>query len=142
MSHDFTPISDPLGRPRMKCQRCLVEVIVLPGINLSKVFPRCGEAKPTAPSGPGTEFGKLVASLGLTTPCSACSSLMADMNAWGPDGCESHRVEILDRLRENESQLGWGEWLKAGSKAFLAGYLSIGGLLDEAIRRARAEIIR
>lgn len=119
---------------RMRCRAC-------GKITEANHYQACGvQSEEVSPQdGPGTEFAALAKELGLAFPCGGCKLLLADMNRWGPDGCEERRAEILARMRENEKYLGWGEWLEAGAMAALAGYTSLEDLLDEAIRRSRAK---
>src|SRR5436309_616547 len=93
---------------RMRCRAC-------GKITEANHYQACGvQSEEVSPQdGPGIEFASLAAELGLTIPCGGCKLLLADMNRWGPDGCEERRAEILARLRENEKYLGWGKWLKA-----------------------------
>lgn len=59
------------------------------------------ESRHTQPSGPGTELKKLLRLVGITaTPTCPCNARAAQMDAWGPDECETRLDEIVDWLRE------------------------------------------
>lgn len=54
-----------------------------------------------AKSGPGTELKKLLATVGIkASPNCSCNAKAAQMDAWGPDECESRREEIVSWLGE------------------------------------------
>ena len=102
-------------------------------------------APPAPGPRPGTELVRLIRSLGLHGEAGCgCGSLAARMDAWGVEGCDLRREEILARLRGNAAKLGWLDWLRAGGSAALQG-LALNpldpapGLLDEAMRRARGK---
>jgi hypothetical protein len=57
------------------------------------------------------------------------------MNACGPSGCREHRAEIIRHL-ESQKDASLAEKLRAGALAMANGLpLTIGGLVDEAIKR-------
>jgi len=100
----------------------------------------------TAGTGPGSQLWRLLESLGIrhTATC-PCLQMAERMNAWGPAGCRLARAEIVDQMRTNAKQYGWGTVAKAAAAAIrigLAWRLDLadvyGSLLDEAIRRAEA----
>lgn len=71
--------------------------------------PREGWPGGKAPcGGPGTELKKLLRRwLGITaTPNCSCNARALEMDAWGPDGCETHMQTILDWLREQATARG------------------------------------
>lgn len=94
--------------------------------------------------GPGTELKRLIVSLGLTAVQGCgCDKWAGEMDSWGVAGCEARREEILARLRESQSKLGWVEKTKAAVLAVKTGLAfkldpldPAPGLLDEAVRRA------
>lgn len=99
-----------------------------------------------AGTGPGSQLWRLLESLGVrhTATC-VCLSLAERMNAWGPAGCRLARLEIVDQMRTNAKDYGWGTVAKAAAAAVLTGLAwkldladLYGSLLDEAIRRAEA----
>lgn len=89
--------------------------------------------------GPGTHLALMLKTLGIeeTTGC-GCQSRVRQMDAWGCDGCREYREEIVGWLTE----AAWAAKLSAVKAAALAVAnglpLTIGGLIDEAIRRAEA----
>jgi len=97
--------------------------------------------------GPGTELKRLIDSLGIEAKLGCgCEALARQMDQWGPEGCAQRRDEILAKLRENASKLGWLEKIKAAANAVLTGLAfqldmsdPAASLLDEAICRARAQ---
>lgn len=99
-------------------------------------------------SGPGTEFGALVAQLGFESgPQCSCKALMARMNAIGVEGCRREREPIVAAIRDNAKAWGWGSFAVAAAKAVVTGLVihidptdPIGSLVDLAIARAEAKL--
>lgn len=85
------------------------------------------------PGGPGTELRRLVKECGLKelSGC-GCASKARQMDRWGIGGCREHRAEIIGWLEQSAATASWGDALKVAAH----GYLSVGALVDEAIRRA------
>src|SRR5437868_69236 len=66
-----------------------------------RMVPELSETPTPTHHGPGTELSKIITALGVAGKCGGgCPKWIAKMNAWGPDGCESHRDEILAHLNE------------------------------------------
>lgn len=80
--------------------------------------PRANEVLPL----PGSELHAMLATLGIspTVEC-GCEDRMAQMDAWGVDGCREHFEEIIGWLRENSGKYSWTEKLKAGALAATSG---------------------
>jgi len=98
-----------------------------------------GAAPPTA--GPGTELRNLLARFGVPEPPGCeCDSRVAQMNAWGVEGCRSHRAEIVAWLRGEWAKLDGPTRRRAIRNAILAGFIHpvdpVGALVDRAIRQA------
>lgn len=69
--------------------------------NQHKAFIGPPQPPPPPPKGPGTELMKLIKELGITTFAGCgCASKVAQMNAWGPDGCEKQVGVIVIWLKE------------------------------------------
>ena len=94
-------------------------------------------------NGVGSHMWRLLSELGIehNNGCK-CLALAIKMNEWGPDGCRSHKKEIVSDMRENAKSYGWSSVTKAAVNAFKNGVawrLNLadiyGSLLDEAIRR-------
>lgn len=81
--------------------------------------------EPEPLDGPGTRLKKILASMGIhdTAGC-GCENMLRKMNAWGPDGCRTHRQEIVDHLRAKAAERGW----------MLTEWLPVGVLVDRAIK--------
>lgn len=94
--------------------------------------------EPGPTEGPGTELKNLLFEAGIdpTKNC-GCTRYAMTMNLWGADECVRRRSEIVRRLTEKWAKLGWLEKYRAAKGMLLAGTFSVGGLVDEAIRRAR-----
>lgn len=94
--------------------------------------------------GPGTELKELLTSLGIVSkPNCQCDSKAAEMNMRGVMWCRANRDAIVTFLKAGSESFGWSATLGAGWKAVTSGILwtigisdPIGGLVDEAIRRA------
>lgn len=110
----------------------------------------CGEPASfhAAAHGPGTKLAYIFKALWITrTGCSPCSSMIAKMNEWGPDGCREHREEILKHLRKEYNGTSWPEIVVAVVRAKASGLASrldrkrhIESLLDEAIRQSEVSL--
>lgn len=64
---------------------------------------------PPAPLGygPGTELKALLSRIGITaSPTCGCNAYAAQMDSWGPDGCQQRMPEILVRLEEQAAGRG------------------------------------
>jgi hypothetical protein len=104
----------------------------------------CGKARtsaadllPVPEHGPGRELHELLEQLGFNIGGCNCQEWIDRMNRWGVDGCREHRAEIIAHLEEEKDSATLTEKLKAGVLAIANGLpLTIGGLVDEAIRRA------
>lgn len=97
------------------------------------------QAKPPIGQGTGTELLMMLKTMGAQD-CERCENYARWMNAIGPDACEHKRNEIIGHLEDERRQLGWLDQLFMGGKAALHGLpLTVGGLVDEAIKRARAK---
>ena len=103
----------------------------------------CPKKKPSA-VGPGAELQKLTAELGIRPKSGCdCSAIARQMDAWGIEGCQDRREEILARMAKNYQEYDWQDKLKATVKAVTSGLAwrinpldPLGSILDEAIRRA------
>ena len=94
--------------------------------------------------GPGTRLRCLLAELGITevvAPATGqkacgCRQLAAQMDRWGVQGCQQHRVEIIGRMMAHAKQYGWSDKLGAGVLAAV----KMPGLLLAAVRGMDATI--
>lgn len=101
-------------------------------------------------TGPGSHLWRLLEGIGIKhSPTCKCVTLARQMNAWGPQGCKTHRAEIVENMRTNANAYGWETLATATAKAVLTGLAwrlnpldLYGSLVDEAIRRAAAEPVR
>lgn len=102
--------------------------------NLSSVLPEGG-------GGPGTELKLLLSSLGVSVvPGCGCEDRTLLMDGWGPVGCRVRRWEIVTWLKQAVKQSPILRLVRAGAFAFLTNPTDpVGGLVDEAIRRAEAK---
>lgn len=110
-----------------------------PNSNCKKKLRAASGARPYVPiRGPGAWLLRLFAEINVTPkPECHCSEYAAKMDAWGVEGCRERRAEIISHLKDDAAKYGLGEWAVAGWTAFWQGKpLSLGGLVDEAIRRA------
>lgn len=90
--------------------------------------------------GPGTELARIFGSVGASS-CQQCTDLARRMDDWGVAGCKEHRAEIVADIESRSNKVSLQDMVKLGAKLFTSGLpLSIGGLVDEAIRRA--EVVR
>ena len=98
--------------------------------------------------GPGTEFAKVTAELGITAPenCS-CKALMVQMDMWGVSGCRQRKDEIVQKIKANAGKWGWSDKLanypRAAWNSLVTGLAlkinpldPIPGLVEVAIQRA------
>jgi hypothetical protein len=73
--------------------------------------------------------------LAAKSTCS-CKSWAGKMNEWGVAGCREHRAEIVAHLAEAYHAATWWDTFKAaGSAVYHSLPLTLGGMVDEAIRR-------
>ena len=73
--------------------------------------------------------------LAAKSTCS-CKSWAGKLNEWGVAGCREHRAEIVAHLAEAyHSSTWWDTFRAAGSAVYHSLPLTLGGLVDEAIRR-------
>lgn len=96
---------------------------------------------------PGTNLAMLLKRCGVPVKENCgCEEWIAKMNDWGPQGCYEHRQEIIDRLKQQASQLSSSQtvlqnmamYAKVGILALWQGVVpTIGELVDEAIWQAK-----
>ena len=73
--------------------------------------------------------------LAAKSTCS-CKSWAGKMNEWGVAGCRDHRAEIIAHLAEAYHAATWWDTFRAaGSAVYHSLPLTLGGMVDEAIRR-------
>lgn len=92
--------------------------------------------------GVGTEVSRILKSLGISAEsCGGCRELIAAMNARGVAWCETHRAEILTRLRERAAAASWWTTRKAELLAISTGLFAevdwldpAPGILEKALR--------
>lgn len=98
--------------------------------------------------GVGSKLWRLLASLGIahTATCS-CLALAEEMNALGSAGCRRERTRLVEAMRSNAKEYGWGTVATAAAKALASGLAwkldlrdVYGSLLDEAILQAESQI--
>ena len=65
-----------------------------------------------------------------------CRSRIAQMNAWGPQGCKEHIDEIVEWLLSEAQRRGWGTAILPGAR------WAVKRLLFGAIRKAEQTYIR
>lgn len=81
---------------------------------------------------PGYSLKELLKQIGIHEPSNCyCAEYAAQMDRWGYDGCVERRNEIIEHL--NSQSISWFDMIKVG----LAGYLTTGSLVDEALRRSK-----
>lgn len=76
-------------------------------------------------------------------PGCSCENVANKMDAWGIEGCELHKPEIIELLHASAEKLSLWEKAKLAAKAISQGYLlniSAEGFLEEALRRAKEEV--
>lgn len=86
----------------------------------------------------GDAMATLIAEYGLSAKSScSCKSWAGKMNEWGIEGCREHRGDIINHLNEAYHAAKWWQKLQAAGKAVWHSLpLTLGGMVDEAIRRA------
>ena len=87
----------------------------------------------------GDKLHEILTECGIKRPtCGECEKWRRRMNEWGVDGSENNRAAILKRLNAEASSPDVKWWNKFAEHANVAmrGYISVGALLDEAIKRA------
>lgn len=97
--------------------------------------------------GVGSQLWKILEQLGIKhTETCECLTFAEKMNSWGVEGCKIRRKEIIDHMKKNSINYGWGDFTKAiflsvsTGIAFKINPLDIyGSLLDEAIIRTEKE---
>lgn len=93
------------------------------------ILSRVTEERPTVPVwpwppgfGPGTELGKILATIGVKDkPSCDCTAKRNQMDRWGVSGCREHRDTILQWMREGSERWGYGERLRAAAAAVVTG---------------------
>jgi len=98
----------------------------------------------------GTELHSMLALLGIyTSETCDCETFANQMDAWGVDGCQEHKPEILAWLEAARTKSTWLQNLSAAVNAIKTGVAAkinpldpIPGLVNEAIRRAARKIGR
>ena len=101
-----------------------------------------------AGTGVGSQLWRLLEGLGIKhTPTCPCLDWAERMNAWGPAGCRQQADVITAHMRRSARAYGWQSLTKAALKAAakttqwkLNPARPFRSLLDEAIRRAEAEV--
>ena len=85
----------------------------------------------------GDVMTALIREYGLAAKSScSCKSWAGKMNEWGIAGCREHRAEIIAHLGEASHAATWWDTFKAaGSAVYHSLPLTLGGMVDEAIRR-------
>lgn len=68
--------------------------------------------------------------------CQKCAQWIDLMNHWGLTGCRLYRERILRHLGESSKSASWLDWFRMARGL----YFSNASLLDEAMRRAAAEL--
>lgn len=131
---------------KLTCPSCGLEFPNVPGLAVrcpcgTMVSGNVPRAKRRAQpqGGPGTELVDLLSNAMGAKPKKGCSckARATAMDRWGVAGCREHRAEIIGWLEEEKSGFGVAGLLTAGIKAAWNGLpLTVGGLVDEAIRRA------
>ena len=85
----------------------------------------------------GDALTALLREYGLAAKSScSCKSWAGKMNEWGVVGCREHRAEIIAHLGEAYHAATWWDTFRAaGSAVYHSLPLTLGGMVDEAIRR-------
>ena len=85
----------------------------------------------------GDAMTALLREYGLAAKSScSCKSWAGKLNEWGVAGCREHRAEIIAHLAEAYHAATWWDTFKAaGSAVYHSLPLTLGGMVDEAIRR-------
>lgn len=102
--------------------------------------------------GPGTELKRLLEGYGVKASASCgCHAYAAKMDRWGAAGCREKRTEIVKYFGQKVRGADWRAKLtavtRAVSDALTGGFVPdprdvAGSLVDEAIRRADAEVVK
>ena len=128
--------ADERGKRIAECELCGAKWnTVWP---LDRIFHNC-RALPRPLPGPGTHLAAILRELGIpkTAGC-GCDEMIAKMNQWGPDGCQSHRDEIIAHLQSAYTHATLATKATAFGAALWHGYpLTLGGILDLAIERSQ-----
>ena len=70
-----------------------------------------------------------------------CDSWKQKLNEWGIEGCMSNRQAIIDHLSDAYHAATWWQTLTAaGNAAYKSLPLTLGGMVDEAIRRTETPL--
>jgi len=85
----------------------------------------------------GDALTALLREYGLAAKSScSCKSWAGRLNEWGVAGCREHRAEIIAHLAEAYHAATWWDTFRAaGSAVYHSLPLTLGGMVDEAIRR-------
>lgn len=109
----------------------------VPGVMLLDRRNGHAPAKPPLGDGPGTELMEGIKEAEFTMgPNCQCELRAKQMNAWGPNGCRDHRNEIIGWLLDAAIQ---SELFNEAAKTDKTAYEMVGGMVDEAIRRAEVK---
>lgn len=115
------------------------------------VLSRVPEERPAEPIhlappgyGPGTELRAMLKELGVVEkPNCQCTAKANEMDMGGVGWCRRNRDAIVTFLKAGAESFGWGTVIGAGWRSLTSGLLwsigvtdPMGGLVDEAIRRA------
>jgi hypothetical protein len=91
---------------------------------------------------PGTLLHALIKEIGVKYSCHACGAMVAQMNAWGVEGCQlpENRQRIIAKLKQGAKEASWSDRFSALVGMATAGWLNplrpFESMLDEAIRRS------
>ena len=90
----------------------------------------------------GDALTALLREYGLASKSScSCKSWAGKMNEWGVAGCREHRAEIVAHLGEAyHAATWWDTFTAAGSAVYHSLPLTLGGMVDEAIRRTETPL--
>lgn len=97
--------------------------------------------------GVGSQLWSIFSRLGIEHKPDCPCLLLADvMNTLGIEGCEENKDKILKLLRKNQKRYGWYDYIKAGAKSVILGWVfkinprdPLPGLLDMAITLAKEQ---
>lgn len=98
------------------------------GSNIDSVRSTVGRAEPV-----GTKLAEVIGECGIVQQegCS-CKNMQKQMDNWGIAGCKQNRPTIINHLAQATEKASWLDMAKAVGK----GYLTVGMMLDEALKRA------
>lgn len=151
--HDWIDFDTPdeLGRRRIACTICGYVTKTRTARPISQIY-----ATPCLNHGCGTRLQFLLSSLGIKpNSCGesrSCQEMANQMDAWGSEGCRTHREEILAHLRSAYSRTDWPTvfaaalagathlWLVRRINPLHPIESGLNALLDEAIERAEANL--